>query len=164
MKILCLVDNSVQPLSSFWGEHGLSFFVESGNDRLLFDTGASGSVLLHNLEMAGISSSSIGSLALSHSHPDHTGGLPALLETGGDPAYAHPDLFRPRYARKNGEMNPKWLPMSPETLKERVELHLSATPDEIFPGVWTSGEIKARSEPEGRSAHHFVRSGEELGS
>ena len=50
MKILCLVDNSVQPLSTFWGEHGLSFLVESGNDRVLFDTGASGSVLLHNLE------------------------------------------------------------------------------------------------------------------
>jgi 7,8-dihydropterin-6-yl-methyl-4-(beta-D-ribofuranosyl)aminobenzene 5'-phosphate synthase len=162
MKILCLVDNSVQPLSTFWGEHGLSFLIETGNHRVLFDTGASGSVLLHNLEKAGVSPTSIGALVLSHSHPDHSGGLPALLERReGIPTYAHPDLLRPRYSRKNGRMHPKWLPMSPDTLRERTQLHLSTAPQEIVPGIWASGEITPRSEPEGRSVNHYIRSSED---
>lgn len=162
MKILCLVDNSVKPLSNFWGEHGLAFLVDTGEARMVFDTGASGTVLLHNLEMAGIATDSLHALVLSHSHPDHTGGLPALLERRkGIPAHAHPELFQPRFSRKNGYMKPKWLPMSPDALKAQVELHLSETPQQVLPGVWTTGEIEDRSEREGRSIHHFVRSGDQ---
>ncbi len=35
------------------------------------------------------------------------------------------------------------------------------TPLEIVPGVWTSGEIRDRSAPEGRSPHHFVHQEDE---
>jgi 7,8-dihydropterin-6-yl-methyl-4-(beta-D-ribofuranosyl)aminobenzene 5'-phosphate synthase len=162
MRVVCVVDNSVLPLSAFWGEHGLAFWIESGGERMLFDTGASGTVLLHNLEIAGLSLQSLYALALSHSHPDHTGGLPALLkQRRGIPTYAHPDLFRPRYSRKKGEMQSKWLPLSPEALRQESEMHLSDAPQFIGEGVWTTGEILNRSEPEGRSAHHFVRSGED---
>jgi 7,8-dihydropterin-6-yl-methyl-4-(beta-D-ribofuranosyl)aminobenzene 5'-phosphate synthase len=162
MKVLGLVDNSVKPLSNFWGEHGLALLIDTGEGRLLFDTGASGTVLLHNLELAGIGTETLNSLVLSHSHPDHTGGLPALLERRkGIPVHAHPELFQPRFSHKNGEMMPKWLPMSPDTLKARVELHLSEKPQQVLPGVWTTGEIVDRPEREGRSAHHFVRSGDQ---
>jgi 7,8-dihydropterin-6-yl-methyl-4-(beta-D-ribofuranosyl)aminobenzene 5'-phosphate synthase len=162
MKVLCLVDNSVKPLSDFWGEHGLAFLIDTGKGRLLFDTGASGTVLLHNLELAGIGTETLDSLVLSHSHPDHTGGLPGLLERRkGIPVHAHPELFLPRFSRKKGEMMPKWLPMSPDTLKTQVELHLSEKPQQILPGVWTTGEIEDRSEREGRSTHHFVRAGDQ---
>jgi 7,8-dihydropterin-6-yl-methyl-4-(beta-D-ribofuranosyl)aminobenzene 5'-phosphate synthase len=161
MKITCLVDNAVKPVSSLWGEHGLSFFIESDQHGMLFDTGASGTVLLHNLEQAGIPPENIDALALSHSHPDHTGGLPALLsQREGIPIYAHPDLFRPRFSRQGGEMRPKWLRMSPDELKQMAELHLDASPQQILPGIWATGEITERNEPEGRSPHHFVRSGE----
>jgi 7,8-dihydropterin-6-yl-methyl-4-(beta-D-ribofuranosyl)aminobenzene 5'-phosphate synthase len=51
--------------------------------------------------------------------------------------------------------------MSPELLKHESEMHLSDTPQFIIEGVWTTGEILDRSEPEGRSAHHVVRSGED---
>ena len=54
MKIECLVDNAVQQGSRLWGKHGLAFLVESDAGRLLFDPGASGTVLLHNLEAAGV--------------------------------------------------------------------------------------------------------------
>lgn len=159
MKVLCLVDNSVQPLSGFWGEHGLSFWIESDSRNILFDTGSSGTVLLHNLEIAGLSLEGLDALALSHSHPDHTGGLAAVLEQRrGIPAYAHPDLFRPRYVKKNDEMVPKCLPMSSQVVEQKADLHLSQAPQEIVDGVWTTGEIVNRVEPEGRSPHHYVRS------
>ncbi len=50
MRLICLVDNAVRPHTRFRGEHGLAFLVETAAGRVLFDTGASGEVLLHNLE------------------------------------------------------------------------------------------------------------------
>jgi 7,8-dihydropterin-6-yl-methyl-4-(beta-D-ribofuranosyl)aminobenzene 5'-phosphate synthase len=163
MRLQCLVDNSVQPSSAFWGEHGLSFLVEADDgQRLLFDTGASGPVLLHDLECAGVEIGTIDVVVLSHSHPDHAGGLPALLERRTDLLiHAHPELCRPRYSEKNGVKTPKGLPLSPEALKRQAGLKLSADPQQVLPGVWTSGEIEERSEPEGRSPHHLVRRGED---
>ncbi len=96
MKIHCLVDNSVAPLSDYWGEHGLSFLVETDEGRrLLFDTGAGGTVLMHNLERAGVGVDTIDAVVLSHSHPDHTGGLPDASEAAGrySVVHAHPELL-----------------------------------------------------------------------
>jgi len=45
----------------------------------------------------------------------------------------------------------------PEDLRRRADLRLSPEPQEILPGVWTTGEVTHRTEPEGRSPHHFVR-------
>jgi len=155
MKLTCLVDNAVQPHSASWGEHGLAFLIESEEGWLLFDTGASGAVLLHNLEVAEVAPRSISALVLSHSHWDHTGGLSALLErVPGLPIYAHPDLVRERFSRRGGEVQAKGLPLALEALR------LSAAPQEVLPGIWTTGEISERPEPEGRSPHHFVRDGE----
>ena len=129
MKIHCLVDNSVAPLSDYWGEHGLAFLVETDEGRrLLFDTGAGGTVLMHNLERAGVGVDTIDAVVLSHSHPDHTGGLPALLKRREGirvSVYAHPELLRPRYSQKDGDMKRKWLPMSADSLKQQAELRLS---------------------------------------
>lgn len=162
MKITCLVDNAVLPHSAFWGEHGLAFLIEVEDGRVLFDTGASGAVLLHNLEVAGIAPESVSALALSHAHPDHTGGLPAFLERRpGLPVYAHPDLPRERFSRREGRVKPKGLSLAFEVLGQQANLRLSAEPQEILPGVWTSGEISERPEPEGRSPHHLVRQGDE---
>ena len=163
MKVQCLVDNSVQPSSAFWGEHGLAFLIDSEDGgRLLFDTGASGPVLLHDLDCAGVDVGTIDAVVLSHSHPDHTGGLPTLLERRpGLPVYAHPELLRPRYSEKGGVKTPKGLPLSPDALRRQATLKLSESREAVLPGIWTSGEIKERSEPEGRSAQHLVRDGDD---
>ncbi len=58
-------------------------------------------------------------------------------------------------------MKRKWLPMSADSLKQQAELRLSDSREEILPGIWATGEIRDRSEPEGRSPHHFVRDGDE---
>ncbi len=158
MKITCLVDNAAGRASSFWGEHGLAFLIETGDAYILFDTGQSGTVLLHNLDVLKVHPGDLDALALSHAHYDHTGGLAALLErVSGLPLFAHPDLFRPRYSRRAGQLKAVGLGLSREELAGRVELRLSAEPAEIAPGVWTTGEIAPRPEPEGRSPHHLVR-------
>ena len=165
MKLTCLVDNAVEPSSPFWGEHGLAFLIETRDGRVLFDTGASGELLLHNLKAAKVDPASISALALSHGHRDHTGGLAAFLERRGSlPVYyAHPDLLQERFSQRKGALEPIGLPMAAGALlRQQAELQLSPTPREILPGVWTSGEITARSEFEGRGTGHLVREGEEL--
>lgn len=158
MKLTCLVDNGVLPHSPFWGEHGLAFLLDSPDGRVLFDTGASGTVLLHNLKAARVAPETIGTLALSHGHRDHTGGLPALLkQRPGLPLYAHADLLRERFAQRESQMRAIGVPLPPEKLRRLADLHLSAEPQQVLPGIWTTGGITHRPEPEGRSVHHFVR-------
>jgi 7,8-dihydropterin-6-yl-methyl-4-(beta-D-ribofuranosyl)aminobenzene 5'-phosphate synthase len=163
IRVTCVVDDAVCDHSSFWGEHGLAFLIETESGRVLFDTGQSGTVLLHNLKLLGIEPKTINALAISHAHYDHTGGLPALmgliedLRPTGIPLYAHPDLFRERFSRREGSLKSVGLPLKREALEQRLTLQLSAQPKEILPGVWTTGEITDRAEPEGRSVHHLVR-------
>jgi len=155
------VDNAVQPGSRFWGEHGLSFLIETEHGRVLFDTGQSGTVLLHNLQVAGVEPTSIAAVVLSHAHYDHTGGLNALLpQTGKVPLYAHPDLFRERFAQRQTEIEKIGPPMGREELTARVDLRLSDQPQQILSGVYTTGEIASRLEPEGRSPRHLIREGD----
>lgn len=125
---------------------------------MLFDTGASGTVLLHNLEVAGVAPEAVNALAISHGHRDHTGGLPTFLQRRpGLPLYAHSDLLRERFSQREGEMRAIGTPLAPEKLHRLADLRLNAEPQEILPDIWTSGQITERPEPEGRSAHHFVR-------
>jgi len=160
--ITCIVDNAVQFGSRLWGEHGLAFLIEAEAGRVLFDTGQSGAVLLHNLDVMGIAPAALDALAISHAHYDHTGGLPALPEhtRPGLPLYAHPDLFRERFARREDRIESIGLPLAREALEERAVLHLSTEPQQILPGIWTSGEITSRPEPVGGSARHLIREGQ----
>jgi len=164
MDVTCVVDDAVQRSSRFWGEHGLAFLIETEAGRVLFDTGQSGTVLLHNLELLGADPATIDALAISHAHHDHTGGLSVLLERAlpATPLYAHPDLFRERFSRREGEPRNVGLSLTREELAARFTLNLSSVPQEIIPGVWTTGEISERPDPEGRSIYHLVRDGDTL--
>jgi len=81
--------------SGYWGEHGLSFYIESGGLRILFDTGQSGDVLLHNARLSDVSLSGLDYIVLSHGHYDHTGGLMKVIELNeGIPLIMHPAAFQ----------------------------------------------------------------------
>lgn len=159
-KITCIVDNSVKPGSPFWGEHGLAFCLEVDGARVLFDTGRSEIVLSHNLGQLGKCLRDANALVLSHAHLDHTGGLLDILaQKPGLPLYASPDIFRPRFSLKEGVYESIGLPLTRDELTPSADLHLSIEPVEVFPGLWTTGEINERPEPEGRSSRHFVSNG-----
>jgi hypothetical protein len=68
MNVTCVIDDAVQRSSPFWGEHGLAFLIETEAGRVLFDTGQSSTVLLHNLEVLGVDPATIDALAISHAH------------------------------------------------------------------------------------------------
>ena len=80
MKITIISDNTVHR-PGLREEWGFSCLVEiEGTPRILFDTGASGSILLHNIEKLNIDPKSIDSVFISHDHWDHTGGLKDFLK------------------------------------------------------------------------------------
>jgi 7,8-dihydropterin-6-yl-methyl-4-(beta-D-ribofuranosyl)aminobenzene 5'-phosphate synthase len=164
MRVICVVDNTAQRGSGFWGEHGLAFLIKARDKRVLFDTGQSGTVLLHNLEVLEQDPAAIDALVLSHAHNDHAGGLALLLDhlRPGIPLHAHPDIFRERFSKKGGMIHNKAFSTPRQALENHFDFRLDAEPQEILPGVWTTGGITERPELEGRSSDHLMRESGEL--
>lgn len=144
--ITCVVDNAARRSSQLWAEHGLTFWTETEAGAALLDTGQSGTVLLHNLDTLGLDATMLQALALSHAHYDHTGGLPALAErlAPGLPLYANSDLLRERFSQSTGERRAIGLSVDADWLAAHFTLHLDDTPQQLLPGVWTTGAITAR--------------------
>ena len=78
-KITIVYDNEIyqEGLKSDWG---FSCLIEKEKSpKLLFDTGANGSILLSNMKKLGIDPLSIDEIFISHNHFDHIGGLSSFL-------------------------------------------------------------------------------------
>ncbi len=158
IKITCVVDNNAKENTGLRSEHGLSFWIETEDGVLIFDTGQTAAALALNLGLLNLNIQDADTLALSHAHYDHTGGLEFILSQKKNlKIYAHSDLFQPRYSFREGEYRSIGIRLTQEELSQRAELHLSDSPQEIFPNLWTTGEISPRPEAEGRSPHHFIR-------
>jgi 7,8-dihydropterin-6-yl-methyl-4-(beta-D-ribofuranosyl)aminobenzene 5'-phosphate synthase len=59
---------------------GFSCLIQGMPKTILFDTGASGEILLGNMAAQGFSPQQIDTVVISHDHKDHTGGLASLLD------------------------------------------------------------------------------------
>ena len=79
MKITIIYDNETcnEALKADWG---FSCLVEAYGRRILFDTGAKGSLLLENMKVLKIDPHCVDDVFISHDHWDHTGGLSAFLK------------------------------------------------------------------------------------
>ena len=77
MKLSVLVDNNSHDGSCLISEHGLSFFIEEGNSKVLFDCGSSDAFIKNAYNMQ-IDLSKVTDIVLSHGHSDHIGGFPRL--------------------------------------------------------------------------------------
>jgi 7,8-dihydropterin-6-yl-methyl-4-(beta-D-ribofuranosyl)aminobenzene 5'-phosphate synthase len=79
-KITIVYDNCLnkQEVKTGWG---FSALIETDDTSpILFDTGNDGKALLYNMEILAINPELIGTIVISHSHRDHTGGLDGILE------------------------------------------------------------------------------------
>jgi len=159
-KIICVVDNKALKGTHLETEHGLSFWIETEYGTVLFDTGQTTDVLSHNMSLLNLNEKDLDALAISHAHFDHTGGLELVLSKHPNlPVYANMDVFRPKYSLHDGNYDMSGFELSRKDYEQRADWRLSSEPAEIFPGLWTTGEIINRDEPEGRSAGHYVREG-----
>jgi 7,8-dihydropterin-6-yl-methyl-4-(beta-D-ribofuranosyl)aminobenzene 5'-phosphate synthase len=159
ITLRCLVDNNALHGSAFWGEHGVSFLIETPAGRVLFDLGKSGDVFAHNSDQMMIDLNRVDALVLSHAHNDHSGGLEKFfsLSSRKVPLYANPDLFRERYSIKEGQSRSIGLALSADQLARWVDLQLIAEPVQVIEGMWTTGEIHDRTEFQGSSPNLYIR-------
>ncbi len=106
--VTILVENTAKGQGTL-GEHGLAYWVDADGYRVLFDTGQSGSVLIHNATRLGIDIAGADAVVLSHGHYDHTGGLPALLDLLPPhvPVHLHPAALEPKYHRRDDQSIPE---------------------------------------------------------
>lgn len=129
LRITIIYDNYAHD-ESMRTDWGFSALIEHGGERVLFDVGTRGEILLTNAAHLGLDLGGIAHLVLSHEHGDHTGGLTAFLE------------------QLDGNVRPRCrvLPSFPGALKraieERCELIEAGTWQEIVENVWTTGEIE----------------------
>jgi 7,8-dihydropterin-6-yl-methyl-4-(beta-D-ribofuranosyl)aminobenzene 5'-phosphate synthase len=157
LTITCVVDRETIS-TALQGEHGLSFWIESEGEVVLFDTGQSAVVLMNNLKELDLPIEKIKAVALSHAHYDHTGGLAALLEKRpGLRVHAHHSLFQPRFKQLQSGYRSIGLGMSQMDLQNKADLRLSSDPVELLPGLWTSGEITERPESMGTSPYLMAK-------
>ena len=121
MKITIVYDNeAVRP--ELRADHGFACLVETeGTPAILFDTGARGSILKHNMAALGVDPGSIGTVVISHRHSDHAGGLSDVIEASKDVEVFLPESFMTGIAARR---------------VTRV-----GGPLEIRPGVYITGEL-----------------------
>ena len=148
MKIIVLTDNNVLQSKNFLGEHGLSFYIEADDKRILFDTGYS-DVFLKNALKMGITLLDLDYIVLSHGHYDHTWGLShylpfytSALKQGQNvkkpTILTHPDTFNEKFDDKLGEIGSM---LSIEKLKKNFDIKLSKEPFWITKNLVFLGEI-----------------------
>jgi 7,8-dihydropterin-6-yl-methyl-4-(beta-D-ribofuranosyl)aminobenzene 5'-phosphate synthase len=127
VRLTVVYDNNSMSagLRTAWG---FACVIETGETKVLFDTGGEGALLLENMRRLGVDPADIDLVVLSHTHGDHTGGLSDFL-------HIHPRL-------------PVYFPRSfPKSLSEEIK-SAGATPvpvssfAEIQPGIFTLGEFR----------------------
>jgi len=157
MKLTVLTDNNVLQSKNFLGEHGLSFYIESGNKKILFDTGYS-DVFIKNACKMGINLLDLDYIVLSHGHYDHTWGLSYYL-----PFYAaslkqgvcvkkptiltHPESFDQKSDEKTGELG---MLVPEEKLKKNFDIKLTREPFWLTENLIFLGEIPRKNNFEGK--------------
>ncbi|MBF0103520.1 MAG: MBL fold metallo-hydrolase, partial [Desulfobacterales bacterium] len=142
-KITTLVENTVTALHPpVLGEHGLAFFIETGDRKILFDTGQ-GLTLLANADALGIDLTTVDTVALSHAHYDHAGGIKKLLTRNNKiNLIAHPALFDNKLVSWGGSYYPVGIPQDKELIENsHINIKFEKNAVEIAPGVMLTGEI-----------------------
>ncbi len=142
LALTILVDESPSTDNIFASGSGLSFFIESGQKKILFDTGSTGAFLA-NAGMMGIGLRDLDYVVLSHGHDDHTGGLVSLVSslaemknTAHPPTVpeliAHPRCFWPK---PKGPLPNTGSPLTEAEVRQQFSVNLSDKP------VWITDEL-----------------------
>lgn len=143
-RVTVVVENTAGPGLS--AEHGLCFWVETPNGKVLLDSGRSAEVLTANAAELGIDLRAADAIVLSHGHYDHGGGLEvAMAAAPVAPVYYHADALQARYSLHDGA-EPKAVGLLSSVRGALQERGVTvARPTEVIPGVWVSGPIPRES-------------------
>ena len=161
-KITTLCENNIGHGSqNLIGEHGLSFHVEAGDRRILFDTGQNLG-LANNAEVLGVDLSRVDTVVLSHGHYDHSSGLKSLLAcNAGFTLHAHPDVFGAKQRKAGDKYKYIGIPLERKDLVQKgIKIQFDSDPVSIAPGMTTTGEIPLDNDFETVEPDFFIQNGE----
>lgn len=139
MKLKVLVDNNTYIDQYYYGEPAVSYYIEDGERKILFDLGYS-DLFIRNAEKMDIDLKAVDTIVVSHGHNDHIGGLRHYFD-GFDGRnvhlYAHPHGF----CEKVFEDEYIGSPMTEEETGRRCNLITTVNPVEISGNMYMLGEI-----------------------
>lgn len=78
-KIISVYDEGAVEGTHLIGAKGFAVLIETGGQKILFDTGRRGRYLLHNLMFLDVKPEDIDKVVISHGHASHAGGIEDLL-------------------------------------------------------------------------------------
>ena len=142
LRITVLAENTVRK-KGILAEHGFALWIELGDKRILFDTGQ-GKVIHNNAINLGINLGDADSVALSHGHYDHTGGLVEICrQTEKLTVYSHPAVFNPKYSKHvDGSVHDAGISTSAKNaVSHKTDVRFNNQSVEICPGFHLTGEI-----------------------
>lgn len=98
IKIITLVENT-KCKKTCGAKHGLSFYIETKNHKILFDVGPN-DLYYKNAKKLGVKIEDVDTLILSHGHFDHAGGLNHFLKVNKKAkVYAKLEAFQKHYTK-----------------------------------------------------------------
>lgn len=131
MYVRNLVEDISQDATLIPCEHGLSYYIETKNHKILFDLGAS-DLFAENGKRFGIDLKDVDTVILSHGHYDHTGGLRHFMQMNSKAdIYLRVEATGDYYSKKEGGF--VYIGMEPE-LKKSNRIH------------WVSKELRIDDE------------------
>jgi 7,8-dihydropterin-6-yl-methyl-4-(beta-D-ribofuranosyl)aminobenzene 5'-phosphate synthase len=151
LVINVLVDNTAG--AHYRAEHGLSLFIDTGDKKILFDTGQS-NLFMENAEKLSVSVNDAEIIILSHGHFDHGNGLEYLR---GGILICHPGCFIPRY-RENGHEN-IGLKRELSYYSNKYNLITSREPVKLSERITFLGEIPRETSFENRATSFKMNDG-----
>ena len=149
MKLTVLMDNHTFIDRYFLGEPGVSYLLEDGDTKVLFDVGYS-EAFITNAHKLALSLLDVDVVVLSHSHLDHTWGLVPLLRLYTEAKIEGLPVSRPTLVTHPETLAPRTLDalpqigslLSQDELARHFKLQLSRAPVHLTERLVFLGEIE----------------------
>lgn len=157
IRISVVVENTAQG-PEVLGEHGLAYWIEWDQHRVLLDTGQ-GKVLAANAFKLDVPLHEADAVILSHGHYDHSGGLADVLRVNHPSVFVHPAARQPKFVRKrDGTSREIGLPPACERALRRHHGALIATssPTPVLGDLFVTGPVPRRTDFEDTGGPFFL--------
>lgn len=126
IKLTVIYDNN-STQNNLQADWGFSCLIESDTNKILFDTGDKGNILLKNMKELNIDPFSIDAIFISHADHDHTGGLSDFLKINSNIKIYYPISLHDKLVNMIKNYGAQLFPIKEFT--------------EISPGLFSLGEI-----------------------
>ncbi len=165
MKLTVLVDNNTFIDHYFYGEPGVSYYIQDEDINILFDVGYS-DIFIKNAYKMNLNLNNIDFVVFSHGHNDHTWGLFYLnklytemvienIKYNKPEIIAHPLTFDDKLTSKNEEIGSI---ITEKKLRKKFNVNLSKDPVWITEKLVFLGEIERKNDFENKEPIGKIKS------